>query len=266
MVLQEDNKRFEFGENWARFLTSLNEERIVAAEESLKNVLAVRDLKGLTFLDIGSGSGLFSLAARRLGAKVTSFDLDQQSVACTENLKSSYYPNDKSWTIKRGSAADQGFVKTLGSFDIVYSWGVLHHTGNMEAAFETIIPLVKKQGKLLLAIYNDQGLPTRYWSLIKKLYVRSVLMRYLIVCLHTPYFFFGRLLFRALTKRLQIERGMAVWYDMVDWLGGYPFEVAKPEFVFHFFKQRGFELEYLQTCAGKMGCNEYLFSRRLEPL
>ena len=262
MARTKDSKRFKFGENCARFLTSLNEERILAAEESLRNALLVRDLKGLSFLDIGSGSGLFSLAARRLGATVTSFDFDEKSVACTKALKYSNYPTDKGWSIKQGSALDKNFLKSLGSFDVVYSWGVLHHTGSMEEAFTAVAPLVKEQGKLLLAIYNDQGAPTRYWTFIKKLYVRNMLTRYLVIFFHIPYLFFGRWLVRRLTKRPQIERGMSIWYDMIDWLGGYPFEVAKPELVFRFFKQRGFQLENLRTCGGKMGCNEYLLKRR----
>ena len=110
MARTKDSARFKFGENWARFLTSLNEERILAAEESLRNALLVRDLKGLSFLDIGSGSGLFSLAARRLGATVTSFDFDEKSVACTKALKYSNYPTDKGWSIKQGSALDKNFL------------------------------------------------------------------------------------------------------------------------------------------------------------
>ena len=111
MVLKKNTERFKFGENWTRFLTSLNEERILAAEESLKDALLVRDLQGLSFLDVGSGSGLFSLAARRLGATVTSFDFDEKSVACTKALKRSNYPNDKLWSVKQGSTLDKKFLK-----------------------------------------------------------------------------------------------------------------------------------------------------------
>lgn len=84
-------QRFKFGANWKGFLAVLNEERIVLAEQSLRNMLDM-DLKGTRFLDVGSGSGLFSLAARRLGATVHSFDYDPQSVACTEELRHRYLP------------------------------------------------------------------------------------------------------------------------------------------------------------------------------
>src|SRR5947209_14888872 len=123
--------RFKFGENWARFLELLDDGRIARAEESLKNMLEVEGLAGRRFLDIGSGSGLFSLAARRLGARVHSFDYDPRSVACTRELRRRFFTDDPSWTVDEASALDENYVRGLGAFDVVYSWGVLHHTGQM---------------------------------------------------------------------------------------------------------------------------------------
>src|SRR5438105_15936615 len=122
-------RRFEFGKNWSRFLDVLDDERIREAEESLKKMLEVESLAGKSFLDIGSGSGLFSLAARRLGARVHSFDYDPQSVPCAAELKRRYFTDDAAWTIEEGSALDEQYVRALGTFDVVYSWGVLHQTG-----------------------------------------------------------------------------------------------------------------------------------------
>jgi 2-polyprenyl-6-hydroxyphenyl methylase/3-demethylubiquinone-9 3-methyltransferase len=116
-----EGKRFEFGKNWSRFLSRLNEERIVRAENSLKMMLEAEDLRGRSFLDIGCGSGLFSLAARRLGAHVRSFDYDPQSAACTRELKRRYFPEDAGWVIDEGSILDRKYVQSLGRFDIVYS-------------------------------------------------------------------------------------------------------------------------------------------------
>src|SRR5947209_7772779 len=124
-------KRFTFGKNWANFLASLNDQRIKVAEESLQTMLGMKHLEGKRFLDIGCGSGLFSLAARRLGAEVYSFDFDPESVSCTNTLKSRFFPKPSGWTIEEGSALDNSYLASLGKFDVVYSWGVLHHTGAM---------------------------------------------------------------------------------------------------------------------------------------
>src|SRR5713226_890638 len=123
----DQGKRFEFGHNWSQFLTVLDEKRIAVAEQSLKEMLGVDDLRGKSFLDVGSGSGLFSLVARRLGARVHSFDYDPESVACTMELKRHYFREDNKWSVEKGSALDEKYLEALGTFDVVYSWGVLHH-------------------------------------------------------------------------------------------------------------------------------------------
>ena len=252
-------QRFEFGANWAWFLRSLDSGRISEAERSLCTMLAVSNLQGKTFLDVGSGSGLFSLAARRLGATVHSFDSDSESVACTRELKKRYLPDDLEWAVEEASVLDGGYLRKLGTFDVVYSWGVLHHTGAMWQALEGVAPLVKTGGRLFIAIYNDQGWISRYWHAVKRTYVQSATMRWPLLILHAPYLFGARWLVRALTGRLALERGMSLWHDMKDWVGGYPFEVARPEAVFRFFRDRGFALREMKTCGGRHGCNEFVF-------
>src|SRR5215813_10197073 len=110
---------FEFGKNWQGFLRGVNEERISLAELSLKQLLGCESLAGKSFLDVGSGSGLFSLAARRLGAAVVSFDYDLASVDCTQRLKTLFRAGDTAWRIERGSALDKNYLLSLGSFDVV---------------------------------------------------------------------------------------------------------------------------------------------------
>ena len=95
----ESGERFEFGKNWKAFLKKLNKERIEHAENSLKIMLGVKNLVGKTFVDVGSGSGLFSLAAKNLGASVISFDYDKSSVWCTRELKSRFYKTSNDWKI-----------------------------------------------------------------------------------------------------------------------------------------------------------------------
>jgi 2-polyprenyl-6-hydroxyphenyl methylase/3-demethylubiquinone-9 3-methyltransferase len=232
-------------------------------------MLEVDSLQGKSFLDIGSGSGLFSLAARRLGAKVFSFDYDPQSVACTTELKRRYLENDSDWQVQTGSVLDKDYLSSLGKFDIVYSWGVLHHTGNMWAALANVDFNVAPNGKLFIAIYNDQGRASKLWRKIKKTYVslpRSLRWLVLVPCYlilwgpSTLKDFFTLRPFntwRTYTK----NRGMSPHRDVVDWVGGFPFEVAKPEEIFDFYKQRNYRLLVMVTCAGGIGCNEFVFQR-----
>ena len=135
-------------------------------------MLGLDTLAGLTFLDIGCGSGLFSLAARRLGATVYSFDYDPQSVACSRQLKERYLPDDAHWHIEWGSVLDAAYLESLPRFDIVYSWGVLHHTGAMWQALDHAQRAVAPNGKLFIAIYNDMGSQSIRWRQLKRLYAK----------------------------------------------------------------------------------------------
>jgi 2-polyprenyl-6-hydroxyphenyl methylase/3-demethylubiquinone-9 3-methyltransferase len=265
-------ERFEFGRNWARFLRMLSDERIALAEQSLKKMLKVERLDGRSFLDVGSGSGLFSLAARRLGARVHSFDYDRQSVECTAELRRRYCPSPDGWIVERGSALDRDYLSRLGTFDIVYSWGVLHHTGNMWQALENVKPLVADRGQLYIAIYNDLGEITDRWAQVKRRYnrlPRPLSLFYAIGVLageewrglRAPIQWIRKLRHYEKTSR----RGMNWWYDQIDWIGGLPYERASVEQVVDAFTNDGFALTGLVDWSNGYGCNEFVFQRQGPP-
>lgn len=267
----EAGNRFAFGENWSRFLAELDDDRIHQAERSLCRMLRVQDLKGRRFLDVGSGSGLYSLAARRLGATVHAFDYDPQSVACTEELRQRYFPADPDWRVERGSVLDENYLESLGQWDVVYSWGVLHHTGDLLQSLANVVQLVRDGGQLCLAIYNDQGRASEFWLKVKRSYNRLPRgLRWLVLWPAALRLWGPTMIRDLLTGRpfhtwrnysRESLRGMSAWRDVVDWVGGLPFEVAKPEQIFSFYRDRGFQLEDLKTCAGGHGCNEYVFRK-----
>ena len=262
-------ERFEFGRNWQAFLRSVDKSRILAAEASLLSMLRCPDLAGRSFLDIGCGSGLFSLAARRQGARVHSFDFDTESVACTRELKRRYAADAAEWTIEQGSVLDREYLTALGTFDVVYSWGVLHHTGRMWEAVAAACRAVRPGGMLFIALYNDVGTKSRRWRRIKQAYNRlpRPLRPFLTAATIAPeetktlarLTLSGRPLDYVKLWTRPGRRGMNRWRDAVDWVGGYPYEVATPEAVFDFCRERGFTLKTLKCGGVGLGCNEFVF-------
>jgi len=268
----ESGNRFQFGENWAEFLSTVEERHIVEAKKSLVKWLGKERLDGLRFLDAGCGSGLFSLAAKRLGATVHSFDFDPQSVACATELKARFFPEDSGWTIEEGSVLDGGYLASLGRFDIVYSWGVLHHTGDMWGALERVSDSVMPGGTLFIAIYNYQPLFSASWTVIKKAYnkgpkwVKKLLLWGVIGWYETLMTILAAARGKnpwppSRWKAYRHNRGMSIWHDYVDWVGGYPFQTARPEEIFRFYRDRGYTLHDIKTCAGRQGCNEFVFNK-----
>jgi SAM-dependent methyltransferase len=271
--------KFAFGKNWAGFLETLNDEKIKVAQESMQRLLGIDDLQNRRFLDAGSGSGLFSLSAYRLGAPVTSFDVDHDSVGCAQELRERFCEDESRWIVLHGSLTDTGFLKDMGRFDVVYCWGVAHHTGQMWSSIGHLIRNVDSGGLLVLAIYNDQLYISRAWNVVKRIYQRLPgWLRPGYVAAIGSVTFLKRLTITLLAGILRLvafrnplvpftnwirqtqASGMHGWHDLVDWVGGWPFEVARPEEIFRFMRDRGFRLQELTTSTGH-GCNEFVFVR-----
>jgi len=265
----ETGRRFAFGRNWARFVEGLTLPQIDLARQALARSLHLppegeAPLSGRRFLDLGCGSGLTSLVARQLGAEVVSIDFDPEAVACAEELRRRYRAEDaasrRGWQITQGSALDEEHLAALGEFDIVCSWGVLHHTGAMWEAIDLCSRRVGPEGLLFIAIYNDQGFTSRIWRRIKRLYNRWPPLRWPLLLAFAPYYVGLRWLLHRVQRRRE-KRGMNLWIDLRDWLGGWPFEVARPAEVTAFLAERGFTVLETVTVGGRQGCNEFLMRR-----
>lgn len=268
MSLTERETHFEFGENWEKYSETIDQKRIDSAVVGMKKLFP-DGLADQSLLDIGCGSGLHSLAALSLGAaSVTAIDIDENSVSTTRRVLAQHAP-DSRWTVQVVSIFD-ATAAVLGQFDVVYSWGVLHHTGDMWRAIERAAALVRPGGRLAIAIYAATTCDP-LWKAEKKFYVRAPRpMQWLV-----RQFFMAALLARkacfgenpiAYVRNYFELRGMHFSHDVHDWLGGYPYETAgASELIERIsalgFKQlRSFALPKTIGLFGS-GCAEFVFER-----
>jgi SAM-dependent methyltransferase len=261
---------FRFGRNWQRYIAEyLDGDRERIAAESLTELLG--DLSGKTFVDIGCGSGLFSLCAYRAGAaEIISVDVDHESVEATRCLHERV-GSPENWRVLRGSILDETLLQKLGQSDIVYSWGVLHHTGDMYRAIGNAASLVKRDGLLAIAIYNrwtEGWLTSRRWWHIKRTYIHAPrLGQRAMELLYASYWSLVTLKAGQnplhVARKYRKTRGMAFWTDLVDWLGGYPYEYASAEEVIDFC-ERFCNVSCVKSITGlTTGNNGFVFHRSL---
>jgi len=261
--------RFHFGKNWQAYLSGhFSEQSLARSVESLQKFLPV-DLSGKTFLDAGCGSGVHSLAALRLGAKsIMSFDFDEDAVEGTQKLKEKMAP-DSDWIIKQGSLLDADFLRNVGTYDVVYCWGVAHHTGDMWEALGNLYEAVAPGGHLFVSIYNtvDGRMGSRWWYRVKRFYNNSSWLVKKALELGYISYNVAKLLIRMknpfrIMREYERKRGMSWTVDLIDWLGGYPYEHARPDEVFSFYREKfGMELVALKTTQ-YIGCNQFVFVRK----
>jgi SAM-dependent methyltransferase len=262
-----DEGHFAFGENWADFAKTVDEKRIGDAMNALARLLP--DLAGQSFLDIGCGSGLSSLAALCLGAaSVYACDVDPHSVATTGKLLRRFAPHDR-WVAELRSVFDLDMNRD-GQFDVVYAWGVLHHTGDMWRSLKSACALVKPSGRLAVALYRKTPL-CGIWRIEKRLYSKSPHWLQTVACAlfrlahGVAFIAAGRNPFAFARNYHILGRGMSWRHDVHDWLGGYPYQSASPEDVDQYLCRLGFILERRYGRRPRLfglfgvSCEEYIY-------
>ena len=270
--------RFKFGRNWQSYARVVDEAAVERARTSIIELTGPLDPSWETFLDIGSGSGLFSAAATHLGLEVRAFDYDIDSVEATRSTLERFAEVGVSWQVDRGDILDPEYVARLGPSDIVYAWGVLHHTGDMWTALTNTAGLVAEDGILILAIYNDQGWVSEFWRIIKRSYARYPVLRPFLLA-GTFLRFWARSIARDTLRHWdplhswrhhgqREPRAMSAWHTLVDWVGGYPFDVASPDEVGIALQKLGLNVEKSILIVDGSGNNQFVarkasWSRRL---
>jgi len=253
---------FSFGKNWQSYLTRISESQIKDSIQDIIEWVKKENIVGKKILDIGSGSGIHSLAFYKLGVKeVVSFDLDSASVEATRSL---WIKTGKPscWKIFKGSILDKEFLENLDQYDMVYSWGVLHHTGKIWEAIKNAAILVKDSGFFLISIYVKGPNYIKHLQLKKKYNNSSFIGKKLMEIAMILERMYNRIKHHQnpLKWNEQKKRGMDTYHDIVDWLGGLPYEVASTSEVISFCKKLGFNLIRLKE-ATEGGCNVYLFQK-----
>jgi len=266
--LTGEEVRFSFGENWRKYLSSLTVEQIAQAQHSVQRLTGRTFLDGESFIDVGCGSGLFSLGAHKLNAdSIISVDIDPNSIGCATMLRSRVSSGADRWKIVQASALDDTAMQALGQASVVYSWGVLHHTGDLWRAVQNTMGLVQPGGMLCLALYNHPQNEAMHMKL-KRLYnrlprpARPVLASaYAAARLRTVVMEQKRNPIQYVRHYGEESRGMSFWRDVEDWLGGLPCEFASADDVEIFAKPRGFIVE--DVLVGPAGANNEYRLRRV---
>jgi SAM-dependent methyltransferase len=256
--------KFSFGANWLSYSSrSLDQSKIASAREAFQRLTQGIDLRGKRFLDIGFGQGIPLYLAQEAGAEVVGIDLDP---ICAEALNATarFFPEEPRPTVCIASILDDEFVareRASGDYDIVHSWGVLHHTGAMKHAFRNAAALVKENGVLIISIYNRHW-TSPLWGSIKRLFNRlpPPLQEAAVSASYPLFYLRARRLNRP--NEAADDRGMDLRHDVRDWLGGNPYEYASIPEVQRAIESHGFELVRSHPTKGFTGCNEFVFRKR----
>jgi 2-polyprenyl-6-hydroxyphenyl methylase/3-demethylubiquinone-9 3-methyltransferase len=262
--------QFDFGQNWIDFAKqALTQEKVAQARSDFLRLFAGIDLKGKTFLDIGFGQGLGLLSAQNAGATVFGNDINpkcRQALA----LSASVLKVTLDVPVVIGSILDADVVARIAdcvaprrTFSIVHSWGVLHHTGNMRKAIENAASLVDDHGYLVIALYNRHW-SSPAWLFVKWLYCSSprwakAIFNYLFY----PIIAIAKLCVTGKNPFVK-NRGMNFYYDVIDWIGGYPYEYASRSEIESILRPLGFSCARFEAAEVPTGCNEFVYLKGRE--
>lgn len=256
---EKKNRAFNFGINWKKFSEkSLDETKFIDASDSLGQLIGKNIIKGKSFIDIGCGSGLFSISASKAGAKkVTGIDISKESLETSLNNKERFIPGAEI-TFLHKSIFDKDVLE-LGKFDIVYSWGVLHHTGDMWRAIDLSSKLVNRNGLFVIAIYNKHR-SSPLWKIIKWFYnISPKFIQWFMIQVFYWVIAIAKFVATGKNPFSQKRRGMNFYYDVIDWVGGYPYEYASKCEIEKFVEEKGFKLKKFVKSTVPTGCNEFVF-------
>jgi 2-polyprenyl-3-methyl-5-hydroxy-6-metoxy-1,4-benzoquinol methylase len=252
---------FDFGSNWEEFSKRrIDRQRLEVACESLQSLLEKKSLTGKSFLDVGCGSGLFSIAAHELGAtKVVGIDINPRCVEISQANRDRLAPGSQI-EFHVASALKTDELQNFGAIDLVFAWGSLHHTGSMWNAVRNISRCVAPGGLMILAIYNKH-ITSPGWKGIKWIYNQEpkIVQRFMVLFLAAIIYIAKFLVTRS--NPLKKDRGMDFWFDVIDWVGGYPYEYAAADEVNQSICDQGFFLQRYIPAQVPTGCNEFVFCR-----
>lgn len=260
-MLRKKNVAFNFGINWNNFSTKfLDGAKLNIALNSLEQLIGMDNIKCKSFLDIGCGSGIFAIAASKSGAqKVVGIDISKESIETSLFNKQRFLP-DGNVEFLHKSVFDDDFNE-LGCYDIVYSWGVLHHTGDMWKAIGVSTMMVGCNGLFVLAIYNKHW-SSPLWKIVKRIYNLSpVIIRQVMVCVFYCVIALAKFFVTTKNPFKDKKRGMSFYYDVVDWIGGYPYQYATISQIQSFIEAKGFKLINFRSPVMPTGCNEFVFQK-----
>ena len=259
--MRKDRSAFNFGMNWAKYSkNSLNNQKFTAALNSLDQLIGKERIIGARFLDVGCGSGIFAISASKLGAKEV-IGIDKSDVSIKTSLKNVARFLPKNRIILRTKSIFDEDIAKLGKFDVVYSWGVLHHTGNMWKAIDISSKLVEAEGLFVISIYNKHW-SSPIWKRIKYFFnISPLLVQKLMISFFYAIIYFVKFLITKKNPLSTMRRGMTFYYNLIDWIGGYPYEYALKDEIIHFIENNGFKLIKFINSPVPTGCNEFVFRK-----